>query len=206
MEVSYMLDQSQIAATPPTVTDPASPEQPAAPTDDAVAPGTSVEDLDAKWRHRVSQKDKAHAAAEQTLRDENAALQRQLEARTPASGQSGKVGEDTNLRALQEQLAQSNKDIAQERALRAQDARKAKYPALARQVGNAGDSIFASADEATLARLNALADDETDSAPLASTSPRKPAPAPGKSYNDMTKEELETELKRAVEGGAHNLR
>ena len=36
----------------------------------------SVEEVETQWQHRVSQKDRAHAAAEQALRDENDALKR----------------------------------------------------------------------------------------------------------------------------------
>jgi len=176
--------------------------------DDSVN-GLSVEDVDARWRHRVSQKDKAHAAAEQALREENDRLKSQL-SRPPSSGQSGTAtngaGNASNGDAeyWREQATQREREVEQERQLRQVESRRAKYPALAQQVGDAGSSIFATADDATLARLNALADDEATGSTFAPTTPRKAAPGKPKSLNEMDKSELEQELKRAVERGAHH--
>jgi hypothetical protein len=167
----------------------------------------TAEEVEAQWKHRVSQKDRAHAAAEQALRDENVALQRQLSAltaapRTPASGQSAPAGDDPTVTALREQLANSQRAIETERQARVLDTRKAKYPALAQQVGDAGSSIFATADEATLARLNALADSSSGGT-FAPTSPRRPGPAPApKALGEMSKAELEDQMRRSIEGGA----
>jgi molybdopterin converting factor small subunit len=165
--------------------------------------GLTVEEVEARWKHRVSQKDKAHAAAEAALREENDALKRQVDAasRSRPNGQSS--GGDTGDSAyLREQLAQKEREVEQERSLRTIEAKRAKYPSLAKSVGEVGSSIFATADDATLARLNALAEDDA-STPFAPTTPRKAAPTPAKSLNDMDKNELEQELKRAVERGDH---
>jgi molybdopterin converting factor small subunit len=169
--------------------------------------GLTAEEVEARWRHRVSQKDKAHDAAEKALREENDALKRQLEASRPRSGgQSGNGGgngEDTAY--LRDQLAQREREVEQERSLRTIEAKRAKYPALAKSVGETGSGIFATADDATLARLNAMADDDT--APtFAPTTPRKAAPGQPKSLTDMDKAELEAELKRAVARGDHQRR
>lgn len=188
--------------TPPAGTPPDSSGQ-----DDSVQ-GLSVEDVDARWRHRVSQKDKAHAAAEQALREENDRLRQQLS--RPPSGQSGTApngaGNASNGDAeyWREQATQREREVEQERALRAAEAKRAKYPALAAQVGDAGSGIFSTADDATLARLNALADDEASGSTFAPTTPRKAAPAKPKSLAEMDKAELEQELKRSVERGDHN--
>lgn len=171
-------------------------------------PGTnlSAEELDRQWRHRVSQKDRAHAAAEQALRDENAALKAQLQARSQSAGQSGAQGNgagNADIEILREQLAQRDREIERERALRVIESRKAKYPALAQQVGSGDGGIFATADEATLARLNSLAAGIDDDSPLAPTSPRKPATPVKKSYDEMSKEELEAALKANIGRGGH---
>lgn len=181
--------------------------QPTPPVDDPVSddtgPATTVEEVEARWKHRVSQKDRAHAAAEQALREENDTLRREVEAsRARSAGQSGNgaAGGDTYLR---EQLAQKDREIEQERQLRQIESRRAKYPALARQIGDSGSGVFATTDDATLAKLNALADDETSGSTFAPTTPRKPARAEPKSILDMSKEELEAALRRSVERGDH---
>lgn len=183
--------------------------QPAPDSQDDSAAGLSVEDVDARWRHRVSQKDKAHAAAEQALREENDRLRSQL-SRTSSAGQSGTApngaGNASNGDAeyWREQATQREREVEQERTLRAAEAKRAKYPALAAQVGDSGSGIFATADDATLARLNALADDEATGSTFAPMSPRKAAPAKPKSLNEMDKAELEQELAKSVARGDHN--
>lgn len=164
--------------------------------------GKTAEEVESEWRHRVSQKDKAHAAAEAALREENDRLRRQLEgaSRPPSNGQSNDGGSNDSF--LRDQLAEAKREAEQERNLRAIEAKRAKYPSLARQVGDSGSGIFATADDATLAKLNALADDDTGST-FAPMTPRKAAPGKPKSLNEMDKAELETELKRAVERGDH---
>ena len=196
---------------PPSQGEPASPAESTTPEGEGTGEQTqgtpaTAEEVENQWRHRVSQKDKAHAAAEQALREENDALKRQMEALSkpasrPTNGQSGSAGNDPQVEALREQLAESQQAMERERQLRVLDARKAKYPALARQVGDAGSSIFSTADEATLAKLNAIADDSS-SGTFAPTSPRRPAPASQKPIAEMSKAELELEMKRQVDAGA----
>ena len=171
-------------------------------------PAMTVEELDRQWRHRVSQKDRAHAAAEEALRAETESLRRQLQAQVnTATGQSGTQGAqgnvDPTVQTLRQELANKNREIEEERNLRVIESRKGKYPALARQVGEAGASIFTSADDATLAKLNAMADDEVQGSPMASNSPRRPAPGQPKDINAMSKVELEEELRKSVARGDH---
>ena len=182
----------------PTQTPPADP-----PPEGDSSVGLTAEEVEARWKHRVSQKDKAHAAAETALREENDRLKRQLDAsRAPSNGQAGDGG--GNDAYLREQLAQSQREVEQERSLRAIEAKRAKYPALAKSVGESGSGIFGTSDDATLARLNALAEDDADSGTFAPMTPRKGAPPKPKSLTEMSKDELEAELKRSVERGAHN--
>jgi hypothetical protein len=205
-----------------TTTPPPPAGEPASPTEGQPAEGQqpqgdgtpqtpqTVEDVEKQWQHRVSQKDKAHAAAEQALRDENDALKRQLGAltapRPQSNGQSGTQAAtaqaDAEADVLRRQLADNQKALDDERRQRTLDARRAKYPSLAKNVGEAGIDIFATNDEATLARLNAQLDDgSSGTGTFAPTSPRRPAPAPAKPLGEMTKQELEDQLRRSVERG-----
>jgi hypothetical protein len=166
----------------------------------------TAEEVENQWRHRVSQKDRAHAAAEQALRDENDALKRQMEAlskpRPQSSGQSGSGSNDQEVETLRQQLDEQRRETESERQARVIEQRKAKYPALARGVGDAGNSIFSTADEATLAKLNAQYDDgSSGTGTFASASPRRTAPTPAKPLAEMSKAELEAELARSVERG-----
>lgn len=151
--------------------------------------GRNADEVEAIWRKRVSNKDKAHAAAEKALRDQITAMQAQASGRQSSSTDGGDQS-DAELRTLREELAA-------EKQARMIDQRKAKYPALAKQVGNA-DDIFG-ADEATLAKLNALADEDGDDGKtlIAPTSPSRRTPAPPKTLDKMNKQELLDALKRA---------
>jgi hypothetical protein len=179
------------------------PEEP--PAEGTPQAPQSVEEVEKAWQYRVSQKDKAHAAAEQALRDENDALKRQMAAlsqpRPQSNGQSG-TQDDAQAEVLRQQLADNQKALEEERRQRTLDARRAKYPSLAKNVGDAGIDIFATSDEATLARLNAQLDDgSSGSGTFAPTSPRRSSPTPAKSLNEMGKAELEAELRKSVERG-----
>ena len=195
----------QEQAPPPVPSPEAQPPEGQQPEGSPQQPLTA-EEVENQWKHRVSQKDRAHAAAEQALREENDALKRQMQALTsqprPTNGQSAPAGPDPQVQSLQEQLAASQRAIEAERQARVTDTRKAKYPALATQVGDAGASIFQTADEATLAKLNALADSSSGGT-FAPTSPRRPGPAPApKPLGEMNKQELEDQMRKAIEGGA----
>jgi hypothetical protein len=196
--------------TPPSGTDSASQPNGQPPADGAGGtdgtPGVplTVEEVENQWKHRVSQKDRAHAAAEQALRDENDALRRRLNATTaPRPQSSGQSGETTDsaVEALRQELDEQKRATESERAARVVEQRKAKYPSLARGVGPAGDSIFSTADEATLAKLNAQYDDGSSTGTFAPTAPRRTAPLPIKPMGEMNKAELEAEMKKAVERG-----
>jgi hypothetical protein len=190
----------------PSVTPPEQPgtTEPGTPEGSPAQPLTA-EEVDTQWRHRVSQKDRSHAAAEQALRDENDALKRRLDATTAprpqSNGQSGSAGNDPEVEALRAQLEAQRRETEAEKAARVIEQRKAKYPALARGVGEAGNGIFTTADEATLAKLNAQYDDGTSTGTFASATPRRTQAPPAKPLGEMNKAELEAELRRSVERG-----
>jgi hypothetical protein len=172
------------------------------------APVLTVEEVENQWKHRVSQKDKAHEAAERALRDENDALRRQVETftsqspRPQSNGQSAQGNEDPAVGVLRAQLEEQRRATETERQTRIIETRKSKYPALARGVGDAGSAIFTTADEATLAKLNAQYDDgSSGSGTFAPTAPRRSTPLPAKPLGEMNKAELEQELRRSVERG-----
>lgn len=162
-------------------------------TDEDASGAQSVAEVEAYWKNRVSQKDKGHLAAERALREENESLKKRLEAASSqATGSSGQPGDD---RALELQ-----RQLEQERTLRLAAERRAKYPALAERVTS--PEMFASLDEATLAKLNAELDQEPGGR-IAPTSPRRTAPTTPKRLEDMSKAELEAEMRRAIDAGAH---
>ena len=186
---------SQTEGQPPAE---GAPEQNGTPSQPLTA-----EEVEAQWKHRVSQKDRAHAAAEQALRDENDALKRQLSTSRPqSSGQSASGANDPAVEDLRAQLEEQRRATETERQARVIEQRKSKYPSLARNVGDAGSAIFTTADEATLARLNAQLDDSSSgTGTFAPTSPRRATPTPAKSLTEMSKAELEAELQKSVERG-----
>jgi hypothetical protein len=192
------------APTPPSPGQPASPDEPTGPVEGTPAQPLTVEQVEAQWQHRVSQKDRAHAAAEQALRDENDALKRQMAAlsqpRSQSNGQSGQ-GDSAEAETLRQQLEDQRRETENERRLRLLESRRVKYPALAASVGEAGIDVFAVQDDATLARLNAQLEDGSSVGTFAPTAPRRPAPQAGKNLNDMTKAEIEAEMRRSVERG-----
>jgi hypothetical protein len=99
-------------------------------------------------------------------------------------------------------LAENQRALEAEKRQRVLDARRAKYPSLAKNVGDAGIDIFGTSDEATLARLNAQLDDgSSGTGTFAPTSPRRTVAAPAKGLGELTKAELEDQLRRSVERG-----
>jgi hypothetical protein len=123
--------------------------------------------------------------------------------RPQSSGQSatGSGGNDPAVEALRQELEAQRRETENEKQARVIEQRKFKYPALARGVGDAGSGIFATADEATLAKLNAQYDDGSSTGTFAPTSPRRAAATPAKGLDEMTKAELELELRKSVERG-----
>lgn len=121
---------------------------------DAEPAPQTVEEVEALWKNRVSQKDKAHAAAEKVLREQVETLQKQLGA-TPNTGSSAETPSDDAGKAAQAE-AQKRIEALQQQVEEQRVANlRLRYPALAEQVG-ADTSIFAHTDEATLAKLNAM--------------------------------------------------
>jgi hypothetical protein len=180
----------------PTQPDPAQPAangQGQAPANEGQPKFQSVEEADEFWRKRVGNKDKAHAAAERALREENESLKRQLQTTPPAGQAGGEGGGDPAVAQLRQQLQQNQQLLEQERQQRVIDTRKAKYPKLVEQ--GLPDAMFAAGDEASLAKLNALADDEPEGTLIAPTGPRRASAAASKPIREKSKEELLADLR-----------
>ena len=171
------------------------PKSVGAAPDAATTPRTA-EEVDQFWRNRVAQKDRAHADAERALRAEIESLK---SAPPPAAG-NGATSSSGTQGQPDPRISELERQLTEEKAARLVDQRKAKYPHLAAQVGQA-DAIFASADEATLAKLNALADDSDGGGTLiAPTSPKRAPATATKPLHEKSKEELEADLKAASPG------
>jgi len=156
-------------------------------TDDEAPPQT-VEEVEALWKNRVSQKDKAHAAAEKVLRDEIAALK----AKPASTEPNGDVAQQQA--ASQQRITELERQVEEERVKNLQ----MKYPVLAQQVGE-DTSLFKMTDEATLARLNALGE-QTPAAPaqpppiMDPSTPKRTAST--QQTHEPTSDELKGQLKK----------
>ena len=145
-----------------------------------VSGASSLEEVEAYWRKRMSNSDKAHAAAEKALREQ---LERRSSPAGDASG-SSEVQSDV-LRELQEKVKQ-----AEARATQAE--LKAKYPAALQAVGDAAVYM----DEARLAALNeSLNFDAGRPTRIDTNNPSRSATVP-KAVEEKSIDELLNDLKQ----------
>jgi hypothetical protein len=160
------------------VTPPGSPPEPPTP-----------EQVEAEWKHRVSQKDKAHAAETKNLRDQIAAL-----SGVASTAEQTATGSLSEAEALRQQLATAQKTLQQKDAEHAAQLRTIRFP-------NAAEALDASAlaamDEAKLAGLEArLSAPAPRGIPIdPSTPPRAPSGG-GKPIEEKTSAELREDLRR----------
>lgn len=169
-------------------------EQPVAGTEATPPEGSppepaTVEQVEAEWKHRVSQKDKAHAAETKALRDQIAAL-----SATAGSAQQQADGSLSELDVLKRQLAESEKRHQETQAQYEARLRATKFPNAAEALD---PTALATMDEARLAGLEARL-----SAPAPrpfpvdpSTPPRAPS-AGAKPIEEKTSAELREDLRR----------
>ena len=175
-----------------------SPEQPgeltngqAQPDGSAPAEPQTPEEVEAIWRNRFSQRDRAHNAEVQSLREQMDALR----SSPPSQPPSGGGNPDDGYKARYEQTA---RELETERQLRAIEARRGKFPALASEV-SADDPLWASAKDETLSRLNATITQPpppVSGGPIDPNNPRRDARPGSKDPMQMTKDELLRELQR----------
>lgn len=170
-------------------------------TDGAAQPDGSAEpapqtpeEVEAIWRNRFSQRDRAHNAEVQSLREQLSALQSTPPSQPSADGSIPDGG-------YKARWEQSQRELEQERQSRAIDARRSKFSALAQEVP-ADDPLWASPREETLARLNATLNGPAPAPEptglIDRNNPRRETPLPGKPLEQMSKDELLRELERAA--------
>jgi len=151
----------------------------------------TAEQVEAIWKNRVSQKDRAHAAAEAALRSQIDELNRQ---------NAGKQAADqATMSDVEREKARA--DAAEQRAAEAErqrsvDIRSLKYTAAAELLD---PTELAAMDEARLAALNARLTGDPDAPPPPRVDPNsapKRSSAPPSPLREKTVAELESDLKR----------
>lgn len=146
--------------------------------------GQTVEEVNASWQHRFSQRDRAHNA-------ETAALKEQIEAlkTAPKSPPEGESPEAARVRALEAELQQ-------ERAARQAVTLQTKYPNAAAVLGESMVNLPVE----KLAAIEAMYEDGAGSPPIIdpNSAPRRgAATAPAaKPINEKSKDELLGDLRR----------
>lgn len=121
---------------------------PSSPSGDEAQPLTA-EEVEAQWKHRMSQRDKAHAA-------ETEALRRELNSKLAAEETKRRVEEQARLANMSEaerwqaRAKELEGQVEQERTQRVIDTRKARFPGIAAELG---DEVLAAMDEGRLAAL-----------------------------------------------------
>lgn len=150
---------------------------------------STLEEVEAFWRNRISGTDRAHAATEKALREQIA----QLEQRTRALAEGKKPESDPSAA----RIAELERLLQQTEAQRAVDLRKSKYPNAAQSLGDG----IASIDEATLAGLEARLAPQPPKPPVPqANNPSRQAGTPtGKPLTEMTTAELKAQLALAGE-------
>lgn len=165
--------------------------QPAEQSAEGSAPAApqSPEEVEAIWRNRFSQRDRAHNAEVEELRRQMETLQRSVE-----GGQAGAAaaGGEPSYKVRYEQ---TQRELEQERQARQMTERRLRFPGLAQEIAP-DDPLWVAAKDETLARLNATYTAPPRPEPTGHVDANNPArtTVTQKSIADMTKEELLQEL------------
>lgn len=154
-----------------------SPQQPPTP-----------EQVEAEWKYRVSQKDKAHAAETKALRDQIAAL-----SGTAGAAQEQATGSLSEAQALRQQLDDAQKALDQRDAQHRTEVRAIRFPASA-EVLDA--SALAAMDEAKLAGLEARLSAPARTLPVDPSTPPRQQSGASKPVHEKTSAELREDLRR----------
>ena len=185
-----MTDQQPVEATPAT------PEAAPAAESQAPAPTRTAEEVEAEYKARLSGKDRAHAATEQALRDQIAALQGE---KTTAQQQAD--GTLSEVDALKAQLKAEQEARRKDSMEYQQTLRSTKYP-------NAADALdattLATMDEAKLAGLEARLTQAPTPRPVDPNTP--PATPSAPASTDKTAAELKEDLRKMAPDFAATLR
>jgi hypothetical protein len=185
----YQVEVTAVALSPdnPALTN--GEAQPAEQAGSAPAVSQTPEEVEAIWRNRFSQRDRAHNAEVEELRRQMEGLQRSVE-----GGQAGAAaaGGEPSYKVRYEQ---TQRELEQERQARQMTERRLRFPALAGEIA-ADDPLWVSSRDETLARLNATYSAPPRPEPTGHVDANNPvrATVTQKSIADMTKEELLQEL------------
>lgn len=185
-----MTDQNPVEGTPATP----APATPAAPESPVIPP--TVETVEAEYKARLSGKDRAHAATEQALRDQIAALEG--DKTTAKAAADGSLSETDALKA---QLKAEQDGRKKDSLGYTQTLRTTKYPEAAATLDAA---TLATMDEARLAGLEARLTQAPTPAPVDPSTPPRTTDAPAST--EKTAAELEKDLERLAPEFAASLR
>jgi len=180
------------------------PESPTAPVEQheegetteeetpVVEPTRTLEEVEATWSHRMSERDRAHNAAEQALRDElaNAKATADAARRELTSKAQGDMTEVDRVAAERDALRE---ELAAEKSARVIAEMKTKYPKVAAELG---DKAFTVYDAGELATFETKFSTEPQPAPTRTdpnAAPRKGAPA---EKPNPTSDDLKADLAR----------
>jgi hypothetical protein len=180
------------ADTPPAEEQPTTTEDTQSEAVEGKAP-QSVEEVEAIWKTRVSNKDKSHAAETKVLRDRLAALEATATAKAQSATEANSATDQWKTMYDAEVEARKRDQEAY-----AADVRSAKYP----QAAEALDAMaLVQMDEAKLAALNArLTEDEVPTGgPIDPSSPRR-SQSPPKPVEAKSVAELEADLQKQGPG------
>ena len=180
-----MTEQASVEAT---IATPAV-EAPVAEAAESQKPAPTVEQVEAEWKHRVSQKDLAHNAEQKSLRDRIATLEGTTT--TAQAVANGSVGEVDGLKKL---LADSQKTNTQQQQQHQVDLRVVKFPAAAEALDPGALAVM---DEAKLAGLEArlTAPASGKAVPVDPSSPARDSSVP-RPLSEKTTKELKADLER----------
>lgn len=146
---------------------------------------STPEDIEAYWRKRFSNHDKAHAEETRVLRERAEAAERSQ--RQALTGQQQSSDESGRYQSVIEDLQQR---LDAERSGRVYDVRRATYPEASEAIGD--PAVLTTMDEGRLAALNERLRLEASPAPrrVDANNPARPANAPPKPMSEMSKDEL----------------
>lgn len=169
----------------------------ASATPEATPVGSTLEEIEASFAHRMSQRDRAHNAETESLRKQIADLQAAQSSAPPSAPESAEAAQ---IRELQAQLEQSKREAASARLM-------AKYP----ETGAILQEETGYLSEAKLAAFEAVITGEKEKAeaPIIdqNAAPRAMSAQSGvKALSEKTKDELLADLRQASPGFQQALR
>lgn len=163
------------------------------PTPDGSAPPApqTVEEVNAIWQNRFSQRDRAHNAEVESLRQQVA----DLRAAPPPPQADGSPAPVDSYKARYEATQQELNQWKQQATV---NDRRARYPQLAGEIA-ATDPVWSQANDESLARMNALINQPAPpprTGPIDANQPPRTTPGTPKPLDQMSQQELLQELAR----------